>query len=242
MTVKEHYDKHLGEFYSWLVGDFDTNMNSFKQFCIDNQIESNDNYFAIDLGSGHGIQSIALAQLGFNVLSVDFNAHLLNELRSRIEKYQIQIAQQDIRLLKSLAKENPDLIVCCGDTLPHLESIEEIIILIKDSYDILNPEGKFILSFRDYSVPLEGDQRFIPVKSDHNRVLTCFLEYFDEKVRVTDLLYEYENGKWIQKVSSYDKVRVSKEIVFGILKDSRFEISLSKVEKGLVTLIGVKHL
>lgn len=241
MTVKQHYDNHLGDFYSWLAGDFDTNMNSFKQFCIDNRIESNDNGFAIDLGAGHGIQSIALAQLGFHVLSVDFNAQLLRELESRIGNYQIQIAREDIRLLKKFAKENADLIVCCGDTLPHLESIEEIKELIKDSFDLLNPKGKIILSFRDYSVPLEGDPRFIPVKSDQNRILTCFLEYFDDKVGVTDLLHEYENGKWIQKVSSYYKTRIAKETAIEILKDSGFEITLEKVEKGVVKLIGVKH-
>lgn len=240
MIVKQHYDNHLGDFYSWLAGDFDTNMNSFKQFCIDNKIESSSNGFAIDLGAGHGIQSIALAQLGFRVLSVDFNAHLLNELRARIGSYPIEIVQEDIRTLKSLAKVNPDLIVCCGDTLPHLESVDEIRELVIDSCNILKPQGKLILIFRDYSVPLEGDQRFIPVKSDQNRILTCFLEYFDEKVRVTDLLNELQNGKWIQKVSSYFKTKISKEIGIEILKDSGFEITLDKVDKGVVSLIGVK--
>jgi 2-polyprenyl-3-methyl-5-hydroxy-6-metoxy-1,4-benzoquinol methylase len=35
---------------------------------------------AIDLGAGYGIQSIALANLGFRVRAVDFNRQLLEEL------------------------------------------------------------------------------------------------------------------------------------------------------------------
>jgi 2-polyprenyl-3-methyl-5-hydroxy-6-metoxy-1,4-benzoquinol methylase len=35
---------------------------------------------AIDLGCGHGLQSISLANLGFCVKAVDFNTQLLHHL------------------------------------------------------------------------------------------------------------------------------------------------------------------
>jgi hypothetical protein len=54
--------------------------------------------------------------------------------------------------------------------------------------------------FRDYAKPLQGDVRFIHVKSDEERILTCVLEYEESFVRVTDLLYEKTDGTWTQKV------------------------------------------
>ena len=58
-----------------------------------------------------------------------------------------------------------------------------------------------------------GNSRFIPVKSDENRIFTCFLEYTTNYVTVSDLLYEKEQTGWKQKVRSYNKVRISTSII-----------------------------
>ncbi len=51
------------------------------------------------------------------------------------------------------------------------------------------------MSFRDYAgAPLEGDARFILVRSDEQRVMTCFLDYADRSVAVHDLLHEKHGG------------------------------------------------
>jgi len=241
MTVKEHYDNHLGNFYSWYTGDFDKNKDSFKAFCLDNDIKPGDSKYAIDLGAGNGIQTIALADLGFKVKAIDFNCQLIAELKSRINNHPIEVFNDDIKLVSKYSQPQPELIVCCGDTLPHLDSFAEVQKLIKDSFDILSPNGRLILTFRDYSTELEDTNRFIPVKSDSQRILTCFIEYYTDKLRVTDLLHEYENGKWIQKASSYYKTRISRELVLGFLKDSGFNISFDNIVNRMITIIGQKN-
>lgn len=126
MTVKEHYNQHLGNFYSWLVGDFDKNMNSFISFCIENELQPYDTKCAIDLGAGNGIQSLALAQIGYYVHAVDFNNQLLAELESRINDLPVNIVNEDMRNVKMFSASRPDLIVCCGDTLTHLDSFASV--------------------------------------------------------------------------------------------------------------------
>jgi 2-polyprenyl-3-methyl-5-hydroxy-6-metoxy-1,4-benzoquinol methylase len=240
MRVKEHYDNHLGNFYTWYIGDFYKNKDSFKAFCIDNDIKPVDSKYAIDLGAGNGIQTIALADLGFKVKAIDFNNQLIAELKSKIDNHSIDVFNDDIKLVCKYSQPQPELIVCCGDTLPHLDSFGEVQKLIKDSFDILSPNGRLILTFRDYSTELEDTNRFIPVKSDSHRILTCFIEYFTDKLRVTDLLHEYENGKWIQKVSSYYKTRISRELVLEFLKDAGFTISFDNIANRIITIIGQK--
>ena len=82
MTVKEHYDNHLGNFYSWMCGNFDEKQRKYQQFFTKNNIVPLSSKIAIDLGAGHGIQSSALAKLGFKVHAVDFNEQLLGELKN----------------------------------------------------------------------------------------------------------------------------------------------------------------
>jgi 2-polyprenyl-3-methyl-5-hydroxy-6-metoxy-1,4-benzoquinol methylase len=241
MTVKEHYDKHLGNFYSWYTGDLDKNTENFRTFCIENGIIPIGSKFAIDLGAGNGIQSIALSNLGFKVLAIDFNIQLIEELESRTENYEIEVRNEDIRAVHQYFSSHPELIVCCGDTLTHLESKAEIQKIIEDSFDILDPEGKIVLTFRDYTSELKDIQRFIPVKSDDKKILTCFLEYTIDKVRVTDLLHELEKDNWIQKVSSYYKTRVSMEQVTDYLRVTGFNIILARSVNGIITIIAQKQ-
>jgi len=59
MTVKEHYYKHLANFYSWMVGDFDKKRADFQDFLENNRVYPGKTKVALDLGAGHGIQSIA---------------------------------------------------------------------------------------------------------------------------------------------------------------------------------------
>jgi SAM-dependent methyltransferase len=240
MGVKEHYDNHLGYFYSWMIGDLNENKNGFLDLCKKQNLHPLDSKIAIDLGAGNGIQSIALAELGFSVIAIDFNQQLLSELDANKKEHQILTINSDLRNIIDYRGKNAELIICCGDTITHLDSTSEISKLISDVNTSLAPKGKFILSFRDYSMELTDTKRFIPVKSDSDRILTCFLEYFDRKVRVTDILYEKESNNWQQKISSYEKIRISKNMVLEMLIEKNFDILMDDTLNGMITIIGEK--
>src|SRR5687767_15040729 len=126
MSAKEHYDKHLGNIYVWMSGPFEEKQIAQQRFFEQHRIFPNKGKVAIDLGAGHGLQSISLAKLGFSVTSVDFNQQLLNSLQSQNENESINIVQADIIQFVRQTSLQPELIVCMGDTLPHLESIPQV--------------------------------------------------------------------------------------------------------------------
>jgi SAM-dependent methyltransferase len=240
MTVKEHYDKHLANFYSWMTGNVDRKKQEFKKFLTDKGINPQTNKIAIDLGAGHGLQSIPLAESGFQVLAVDFNQQLLNELKANANGLPITTKIADIRNVNHFLKDKAALIVCCGDTLSHLDNKPEIEKFMADISNSLENGGKLILSFRDYSKKLTGTNRFIPVKSDDTKILTCILDYENEFVNVTDLLHEKTNDGWIQKVSSYRKVRLLPNEIEELLQKNNFEIEFNELVNGLTTMIATK--
>ncbi|WP_299249043.1 class I SAM-dependent methyltransferase [uncultured Aquimarina sp.] len=237
MTVKEHYDKHLADFYSWMVGNFDKEKESFKNFCIHQEIKPNKTGVAIDLGAGNGIQSIALGEIGYKVKAVDFNDKLLQELKDKTDELAIELIKGDIRDVRTIFNSLVDLIICCGDTISHLETFEQLDMLIQDCFNLLDDNGYLILTFRDYSFELIDTQRFIPVKSDENRILTCVIDYFDDKISVTDLLYEKQDGIWVQKISSYDKLRIRTEYVIDKAEKIGFTIIKNENKNGMIHLI-----
>lgn len=142
MTVKEHYDLHLAGFYSWMTGDFEVNQQTFYQFLTDHSILPSSTKNALDLGAGHGLQSIPLARLGFRVTAIDFSSQLLDEMKRNAGGLNIHVLNADMKNILPFAHQGIELIVCCGDTLSHLESKEGIETLLRDISSVLVPGGK----------------------------------------------------------------------------------------------------
>lgn len=239
MNTREHYDQHLGDFYDWMVGDFEAKQQEQYDFFVAHHITPTSNGVAIDLGAGHGLQSIPLAKIGFHVQAVDFNQQLLAQLKTKSVGYDIQIIQDDLMHFSQRMPE-AELMVCMGDTIAHLDTFEDLQNLITHCYHSLLPGGKLIASYRDYSGALTGTQRFIPVKSDENRILTCILDYSEEKVTVTDQLYEKTERGWVQKISAYQKIRVTSEIVHRYLAQTGFKDVKSESNNRMIYTIAEK--
>ena len=239
-TVMEHYDKVLSDVYSWMFGGFETAIQRNAEFIIKHNLRPEGSGIAIDLGSGCGFQSIPLAKAGYSVTAIDIDAKLLNELRSNCGELQINTIRDDLINFDKNTQKSVELIVCMTDTIVHLESKEKVVSLFGKVFEALEPQGKFILTFRDLTHELKELDRFLPVKSDENIIFTCFLEYEIQAVKVHDIVYKKTNGEWKLFKSFYRKLRLSKDWVDKTLLDSGFTEIDVEVEKGFVTVIAVK--
>jgi SAM-dependent methyltransferase len=217
-TVDEHYERLLARHYTWMFGTpFEEKVREQKLVLsriltsLPNKPES---AVAIDLGSGPGFQTIALAELGFSsVIAIDTSSELLEELRSHAHGLPVQIEKADLRELTQLvASAGATVVVCMGDTLTHLPGKTDVSSLFQGIFQSLVPGGIFVITYRDLTMELEGVERFIPVRSDDNTIMTCFLEYESpESVIVHDLLHTRQEIGWSLSKSSYRKLRLSVE-------------------------------
>ena len=239
-TVQQHYAEVLADVYSWMLGGFDRAVGKNIKFFQRYNISPKGAGKAIDLGAGCGFQSIPLARLGFSVTAIDLDKKLLDELRINSDKLAIAIIQDDLINFEQYVKDKAELIVCMTDTLLHLDSKEKVSSLLQKVFASLEDEGKSIITFRDLSQELSGLDRFIPLKSDEQTILTCFLEYEPDTVKVHDLVYRKENNHWQLNKSFYRKLRLSPQWVADLLRKVGFnQIDLDN-NNGLVTIVAVK--
>jgi hypothetical protein len=172
------------------------------------------------------------------VVAIDNSPKMLHALREYGDKLPIRIVADDLLAFPKHLRTKAHLIMCMGDTLPHLpdrKSIEKLFSLVAES---LHPDGMFISTFRDYTSALVGDGRFIPVRGDNDRILTCFLEYFPGHVTVHDVLHERNGSTWQQRVSSYRKLRLSPEWVSKTLQAKRFSVHIEPGLAGMVRVVA----
>ena len=123
-------------------------------------------------------------------LAIDSSALLLRTLRVLRERAPVRLVCDDLLAFPAYLQEPPDAILCMGDTIVHLPDVGSVAILVGSAAAALKRGGAFVVSLRDFSVPLLGDQRFIPVRSDDTRLATCFLEFEPTHVVVHDILHE----------------------------------------------------
>jgi SAM-dependent methyltransferase len=237
-SVSKHYESHLAPIYSWMAGGVGAALERGCQEVLAVCPRPSKNQLAIDLGAGFGMHSIALADLGYSVVAIDSSRPLLEELRSQAGSRPIRTLEGDLLDFRRSIEMPPNLVLCMGDTLTHLESPAVVETLFSEVADSLIDGGRFIATFRDYSVALEGVKRFIPVRSDAGRILTCFLDYQDETVTVYDILHERVDSGWQQRISSYCKLRLSVGWVVSALEARGFQVRHEPGLGGMVRILA----
>lgn len=241
-SAKKHYENLLARHYSWMFGDFNQQVEKNREWFVENEIKPHVNHKAVDLGCGSGFQSVALSSLEFDVTAVDFNRELLDELKSHDRAGAIDIIQSDILEPEHYSAGAPfELAVCMGDTLPHLPSLQSVSGFFKNVHKLLETDGKLILGFRDLSAELTGTDRFIPVQSDSDKMMTVFLEYKPDYVHVHDLIYERDGNSWKFEKSVYKKLRLSAGRVENLLEEADFSVDRQYSERGLIHMIATKQ-
>jgi SAM-dependent methyltransferase len=179
---------------------------------------------------------VPLARAGYHVTAVDSSSLLLFELRRLGEGLPIRLVAGDLVGFRQHVSEAADLILCMGDTLTHLPDYAHVERLFGEVAAALAPEGRLLLTFRDYTVARVDGERFVPVRSDAQRILTCFLEEEDEHMLVHDLVHERVGDGWQLRVSSYRKLRLSPAWVVAALQRVGLEAEEGRDVRGMVRI------
>lgn len=208
-TTKSHYDEFLGPMYVWMAGGIDAALQRGHSELVDLGITSSEDGLAVDLGAGFGMHTLPLTRLGFRVIAIDSCKGLLDTMLARKGAATVDAVHDDLLSFRDHLPESPGLILCMGDTLPHLVDYREVEELVSNIAAALAVGGLFAATFRDYTRELKGRDRFIPVRSEATRIHTCFLEYTASHVHVHDLVNEREKTGWNLRVSTYPKLRIA---------------------------------
>jgi SAM-dependent methyltransferase len=244
--VQDHYSNLLAKHYTWMFGvSFAAKVaeqRAILEDALQPSADRSDLGLAVDLGSGSGFQTVALAEIGYSqVLAVDTSESLLKELQSHQDNLSVQTICIDLLKLDELVPPaTAHVIVCMGDTITHLGSKDAVEELLRLAFDALTPGGKFVVSYRDLSAEATGLDRFIPVYSDDGKVMTCFLEFDrSDAVLVHDLVYSREGQQWLLEKSSYRKLRLPLDWLENAMVRVGFIVHRGQAGR-LVRLVGQK--
>lgn len=237
--VKKHYETLLAEVYTWMGGGLAQKVSENEQIFRSAGILPKGCRRALDLGCGSGFQSLALASVGFAVVAVDSSRELLDELRTNLPATGVTIVHGDLRDANVYEPLGPfEIAVCMGDTLTHLQTIDEVTACMGNVRRNLEPGGRLIVSFRDLTFELKGTDRAIPVRLDDQRLMVTFLEYEPTHVVVNDMVLERQGDNWQMRKSAYRKLRLAPSRFAQLLSDLGYRNIRQSSERGFWTTIA----
>lgn len=239
-SPKEHYDSFLSEKYAWMLGDWKEKEE--EQFYLFQTwgLAPKGKGLAWDLGAGNGLQSLALERLGFDVLALDLSDQLLSEISIRKPDTKIRTKTIDIRNPELYRGEAPELLVCMGDTLPHLDSAPEVENLVSIWSSFLRPGSLLAIAYRDLSYGKQGNTLGFNVRSERDRIFSCILRFGEEKTEVTDIFQEWKDGAWVFSASSYNKLNLPLDRFLILLDRYGFSLKTEEEKKGMRYILAEK--
>jgi len=146
---------------------------------------------------------------GNNVNAIDINDDFINIAKTKKKFFCTpiifnQLKMQDI--VNSFQANTIDLIVCVGNTLPHI-SKEEQIKFLNDSKLLLKDEGKLILQFFNFSI-LDNENNYIfpDIKNEELIFKRTYININDKEVQFDIQLILSENNRTLKDTNILNKI------------------------------------
>jgi SAM-dependent methyltransferase len=106
----------------------------------------------LDCACGIGTQSLGLAMKGFDVTGCDISIAAVQRARAEASKRGLSVPFSVVNMmqLSLIPKSSFDAVICIDNSLPHLQTDEDLLQAAQQAYGKLRPGGSFIGSIRDY--------------------------------------------------------------------------------------------
>jgi len=125
---------------------------------------SNKDATIIDVGCGIGTLSFELIQYYKKVIGIDMDAEMIRVALEKNNSNAIQFQELSMLQLTTVFERNTlDGVVCFGNTLVHLNSLDEISVFLQQSKAILKPNGKLLLQIVNYDKILSKNSQNLPL-------------------------------------------------------------------------------
>ncbi|MCI0471350.1 MAG: class I SAM-dependent methyltransferase, partial [Candidatus Aminicenantes bacterium] len=134
----------------------------------------------LDVGCADGELALSISRAGRRVLGIDSEPAMITKAREKAKTRNLAAAfmEKDMsRLAEDFPAASFDVVLCFGNTIPHLDGLERIEEFIDSVYKILVKGGACILQVVNYAKILANSIEALPVIEKENLVMRRSYEY-----------------------------------------------------------------
>ncbi|HKL60912.1 MAG TPA: methyltransferase domain-containing protein [Acholeplasma sp.] len=182
---------------------------------LSNTFESGD---ILDLACGTGEYSVSLAHKGFNVVGSDLSLQMIEYAKSKAKKEKVSIDFKVEDMLDLNDENLYDGVVCIGNALVHLVSIEAVKNSLSRIYAALKPGKKVVIQIINYDLILKDDVKGLSTIQNGAYSFVRNYEYDGVKIhfrtRLTDGLKVFVDDTLLLPIKYDELVKIIKTVGF----------------------------
>ena len=200
------------------------------------QIEKHTNRKAhiLDAACGSGMHTIELAKMGYQASGADISPKMVEKAKENAKTADVAAPFKEsafgnlVQTFNITPLFHFDLIICLGNALPHVLSIEKIQSALWDMANCLQPGGFLIFQNRNFDAICQNKNRWIdPQGRRINNEEWIFLRFYDfnsDGLITFNILRLHRTSAsgWQQQVSTTRLYPLKKDVIVGLLEDSGF--------------------
>ncbi len=146
----------------------------------------------LDLACGSGRHAVALAQRGYDVIGLDISSEMIAAATRHAEKnkVRVQFHTADMQNAKTTVTSPFDLILCLGNSLALLPSIDALRKALQGVKSLLSKDGIFVSQTLNFEEIRTTHFRFFPLKAGvttagNEVIFARFFEGLSNKITTT---------------------------------------------------------
>lgn len=157
---------------------------------------------AVDMGCGTGVHAVALAQLGLDVTGVDVSAGMLEKAHAHADETGVTVEFVQGDFLAAIPRPPADLILCLGNSIPHLDSRAALTEVLTHWRGLLGSQGRAVIQLLNYARVLASGERIVNIRRDGEATIVRFYDFLEETLRFNILTIRDENGRLSHELQS----------------------------------------
>lgn len=132
----------------------------------------------LDLACGTGDYSIALAKKGHIVDGIDLNGDMIKKAIVKAKELDINFMVCDMTKVRAIIKdEKYDLIFCIGNSMVHLNNINEIGEFISNIYNMLSDNGIMVIQIINFDRIFKYNIKALPIIEKPDEGISFYRKY-----------------------------------------------------------------
>lgn len=182
---------------------------------------------AIDCATGTGLFAMALAEAGISTIGADLSAEMIAQARRRTAHYPDLDLRWLVAPMEELAEhvdEPLDLILCLGNSLPHLLEDEALHQALQGWRELLRPGGRLLIQLLNYQRVLADGERIVAITRQDDQQFIRFYDFLDETIRFNVLRISWADGQASHDLESVPLRPYRHEALTAALHEHGFEL------------------
>jgi glycine/sarcosine N-methyltransferase len=174
---------------------------------IERQLEAVQARRVLDAACGTGQHAIALAGRGYELAGADLSAGMIERAQSNATAAGVKVRWQAAGFgeLRSELGNDFDAVLCLGNSLPHVLTVDDLSVTLSDFAACLRPGGLLLIQNRNFDRVLAGQERWMQSQAHREgQQEWLFLRFYDFQPQGTLLftvvtLYRDGTDEWAQR-------------------------------------------